>query len=381
MQYRNNLTVELLQQLIRIPSENNGVTGYENEVQKFYADWLVQHGIEAKLIYPENIPGFDQLPGRLLEHNMTNRPTVIASLKGNRPGIKRLFLAHADTVPVGKLSGWSDSPFSGKIENGCIYGRGASDDKWGLAVMASLLLSLKADGCDFPGEITIAAVPDEEYGGGNGTLTALVSIAGADEAIYLDGGSNQTLWASGLGGGFFRGYGEDPAKIRQVLMAEKEDIRKRLDAHVAFGPDFFPMIEKQFYSVSDEADGSVSCFIDVLPGEDEEDLKKRIEAQLPGCRIEWMSRFLKPHHVTPDTRLVTTLRAAFQKVTGRELTIIGGVQSDAGLVNFFGKIPCVAFGCGRRGLPGSSHQYDEFVEIKAMSKVEDTLLTLCRENG
>ncbi|MBR2426042.1 MAG: M20 family metallopeptidase [Lentisphaeria bacterium] len=381
MQYHNDLTVELLQQLIRIPSENNGVTGYENEVQKFYADWLVQHGIEAKLIYPENIPGFDQLPGRLLEHNMTNRPTVIASLKGNRPGIKRLFLAHADTVPVGKLSGWSDSPFSGKIENGCIYGRGASDDKWGLAVMASLLLTLKSEGGNFPGEVIIASVPDEESGGGNGTLTALVSIAGADEAIYLDGGSNQTLWASGLGGGFFRGYGEDPAKIRQVLMAEKEDIRKRLDTHPAFGPDFFPMIEKQFYSVAEAADGSVSCFLDVLPGEDEEDLKKRIEAQLPGCRIEWMSRFLKPHHVTPDTRLVTTLRAAFQKVTGRELTIIGGVQSDAGLVNFFGKIPCVAFGCGRRGLPGSSHQYDEFVEIKAMAEVEDTLLTLCRENG
>ena len=136
MQYHNDLTVELLQQLIRIPSENNGVTGYENDVQVFYADWLTQHGIEAQLIYPENIPGFDQLPGRLLEHSMRNRPIVIASLKGNRPGIKRLFLAHADTVSVGDLSGWDDSPFSGKIENGNIYGRGSSDDKWGLAVRA-----------------------------------------------------------------------------------------------------------------------------------------------------------------------------------------------------------------------------------------------------
>ena len=66
-----NVTVELLQQLIRIPSENNGVTGYENDVQCFYAQWLKDHGIDARLIYPENMPGFDQLPGRLLEHCMS----------------------------------------------------------------------------------------------------------------------------------------------------------------------------------------------------------------------------------------------------------------------------------------------------------------------
>lgn len=378
MQYHNDLTVELLQQLIRIPSENNGVTGYENDVQVFYADWLKQHGIEAQLIYPENIPGFDQLPGRLLEHSMRNRPIVIASLKGNRPGIKRLFLAHADTVPVGALSGWDDSPFSGKIENGNIYGRGSSDDKWGLAVMASLLLTLKSEGCNFPGEVIIASVPDEESGGGNGTLAAIVSIQGADEAIYLDGGSNQTLWACGLGGGFCNVFGDDHEKITKVLMAEKESIRKRLSEHPGFGPDFFPMIEKQFYSVAEAADGSVGCFMDILPGDNEEDLKARIEAQLPGCKFKWMTRFLQPHDVAQETHLVKTLCSSFQRVTGRELVIIGGVQSDTGLVNHFGKIPCVAFGCGRRGLPGSSHQYNEFVEIKAMQEVEDTLLTLCR---
>ena len=38
----------LLQDLIRIPSENNGVTGYENEVQQFYCRWLKDHGITVK---------------------------------------------------------------------------------------------------------------------------------------------------------------------------------------------------------------------------------------------------------------------------------------------------------------------------------------------
>jgi len=33
------MIVELLQELIRIPSENNGVTGYEYAVQKYYYDF------------------------------------------------------------------------------------------------------------------------------------------------------------------------------------------------------------------------------------------------------------------------------------------------------------------------------------------------------
>ena len=380
MQNENyGITAELLQQLIRIPSENNGVTGYENDVQCFYAQWLKEHGIDARLIYPEDIPGFDQLPGRLLEHCMRNRPVVIANLKGNRPGVKRLFLVHADVVPVGELSGWSDHPFSGKIVDGKIYGRGASDDKWGLAVMASLLLRLKADGCNFPGEVTIASVPDEESGGGNGTIAALASGIEAEEAVYLDGGSNETLWASGLGGGFCTVYGDDHAKIKQVLLAEKENTRKRLDAHPSFGPEFFPMIEKQFYLIQ-ENENYVSSFLDILPGDEQNDLIARIEAQLPGCRFLWMSRFLQPHDVSKDSHLVKSLSAAFRQAAGRELPMIGGVQSDTGLVNMYGKIPCVAFGCGRRGLPGSSHQYDEFVEIKAMAEVEETLLALCKEN-
>lgn len=374
----NDVTVRLLQELIRIPSENNGVTGYENDVQCYYAQWLNEHGIDAKLIYPENIPGFDQVPGRLIEHCMRNRPVVIANLKGNRPGTKWLFLAHADVVPVGDLSGWSDHPFSGKVKDGRIYGRGASDDKWGLAVMASLLLRLKADGCDFPGEVTIASVSDEESGGGNGTVAALVSGIEADEAIYLDGGSNETLWASGLGGGFCRVYGDDHEKIKQVLMAEKENTRKRLDAHPSFGPEFFPMIEKQFYLMTDR-DDSVSCFLDILPGDDQKDLIARIEKQLPGYQFSWMTRFLQPHDVSKESHLVKSLCAAFRQAAGRELPMIGGVQSDTGLVNKYGNIPCVAFGCGRRGLPGSSHQYDEFVEIKTMMEVEETLLALCKE--
>lgn len=90
--------IALLQKLIQIPSENNGVTGYEKQIQRFYHDWLKEHGIPAEWIEPETILGFDQHPARLLKHDIRNRPLVIARMQGKRLGKKHLLLAHADTV-------------------------------------------------------------------------------------------------------------------------------------------------------------------------------------------------------------------------------------------------------------------------------------------
>lgn len=369
----NKVVTELLQALIRIPSENNGVTGYENDVQQFYYSWLKDHDLDATLTYIEDIPGIDKFPGRLMERNMRNRPIVTARLKGNRPGKTILLLAHADTVLVGNLKDWDYSPFSGDLIDGNIYGRGASDDKWGLAVMGCVMAQLKEDGCDFPGELIIASVPDEECGGGNGTVAVFATGITADEAIYLDGGSNQTIWRAGLGGGYCRVTGNDKEYIRKTMLEFKEKIKARLDAHSSFGPEFFPLIAKQFYGISVKGE-ALSLFLDTLPGDSEEELKKEFEALFPNCTFEWMSRFLKPADIPEDSALVTNLKKAFHKVTGREATCIGGVQSDQGLVVTFGHTPCILFGCGRRGLPGSSHLPNEIVEEVRLHETFHTIL-------
>ncbi|MBN2423530.1 MAG: YgeY family selenium metabolism-linked hydrolase [Calditrichaceae bacterium] len=46
------------------------------------------------------------------------------------------FDAHVDTVDVGNPDLWNIDPFTGKEENGIIYGRGASDMKGGMAAIA-----------------------------------------------------------------------------------------------------------------------------------------------------------------------------------------------------------------------------------------------------
>jgi len=46
-----------------------------------------------------------------------------------------LYLADMDTVGIGDIAAWQKDPFSGVIENGVLYGRGAANPKSGLASM------------------------------------------------------------------------------------------------------------------------------------------------------------------------------------------------------------------------------------------------------
>ncbi|MEK6623429.1 MAG: YgeY family selenium metabolism-linked hydrolase, partial [Bdellovibrionota bacterium] len=57
--------------------------------------------------------------------------------------------AHIDTVGVGDPKAWKIDPFKGKLENGIVYGRGASDQEAGMAAMVyagKIIKDLKLEG-------------------------------------------------------------------------------------------------------------------------------------------------------------------------------------------------------------------------------------------
>ena len=60
--------------------------------------------------------------------------SVIGSIYGRWPGPALLLDGHIDTVRA-DASAWKHDPFGGQIENGRIYGRGASDMKGAVAAM------------------------------------------------------------------------------------------------------------------------------------------------------------------------------------------------------------------------------------------------------
>ena len=88
------------------------------------------------------------------------RSNVIARLDGKQTDRRILLEAHMDTVSV---SGMEIHPFDPKVENGCMFGRGACDTKAGLAAMMHAVSELRSEGFVPPCEVWLCAVVDEEY--------------------------------------------------------------------------------------------------------------------------------------------------------------------------------------------------------------------------
>jgi acetylornithine deacetylase/succinyl-diaminopimelate desuccinylase-like protein len=88
-------------------------------------------------------------------------------------GAGLLLLGHTDVVPVG--DGWTRDPFGGAIEDGRMYGRGASDMKGGLAASLSAMAALRGAGLSGPVELA-ALIDEEETGIGIGAYVESASI-------------------------------------------------------------------------------------------------------------------------------------------------------------------------------------------------------------
>jgi putative selenium metabolism hydrolase len=73
-----------------------------------------------------------------------------------------LYDAHIDTVGVGDPAAWAFDPFEGKVENGVIYGRGASDNKMAMATMVYGARILKDLGMGEGFTLWVAGVVEEE---------------------------------------------------------------------------------------------------------------------------------------------------------------------------------------------------------------------------
>jgi len=94
------------------------------------------------------------------------------------------FNGHLDVVPPGPEASWRKPPFSGAIEDGELWGRGAVDMKGGVAAfLAAVLGRLDARGGDPGGRISILLTGDEEGPAVNGTRK-LVDWCVAEGAVF-----------------------------------------------------------------------------------------------------------------------------------------------------------------------------------------------------
>jgi acetylornithine deacetylase len=136
--------LELLQQLIRIPSVNPIIapadgTG-ERAIAEFARDWLTQRGVKAWIDEVE--------PGRC--------NTIAETGRGDGPTL--VGCAHLDTVQTAEME---IEPFEPRVEGARIYGRGSYDMKGGVAAVMAATAALAETGV--AGKFMAALVADEEY--------------------------------------------------------------------------------------------------------------------------------------------------------------------------------------------------------------------------
>ena len=146
------------------------------------------------------------------------RGLVVARIPGSASH-KPLMINHHIDVVAADASQWTHPPFSGKVADGFIWGRGTLDTK-GLGIMFLFALeSLLKEGVRFRRPIVFTAVPDEEPGGVNGMRWLVEN--------HLKNIDPEWVWDEGAGA--YRGvFGEK--LLFSVAVAEKQIFRVKLTA-------------------------------------------------------------------------------------------------------------------------------------------------------
>lgn len=80
------------------------------------------------------------------------------------------FAGHTDVVPPGNSDAWRHPPFSGAIEDGVLFGRGAVDMKGGIAAFVAAAARFLETRKDFDGSVSLIITGDEEGPAVNGTI-------------------------------------------------------------------------------------------------------------------------------------------------------------------------------------------------------------------
>lgn len=170
--------IALLRQFVQA----NSTQGNERDVQELVMKELYRMGLEVDVWDPDfkelvNHPFFTS-PRR----EFSGSPNVVGILKGTGGGRSIILNGHVDVVPEGDLHKWKDDPYSGRIKEGKMYGRGTTDMKGGNVSLLLAIQAIQALGFRLKGDVLFESVIEEESGGA-GTLATILRGYQADAAL------------------------------------------------------------------------------------------------------------------------------------------------------------------------------------------------------
>ena len=397
-------SIGFLQKMIAIPS----VTGDEAKIQKFLADYLAGLGLKIDM-WETSWEELKKHPAyRPVARGYEGRPNIVATLKGSGGGRSLLLNGHTDVIPVGGGEGWSDDPWSAKIKNGRIYGRGSADMKSGVASHIMAVECLLAAGVKTKGDVYINVVVDEEVSG-HGTLDTVIrgykadaGISGETSGLAVQPACIGRIWFEieihGKPAGIQKRYeGISGIELGNKIVKAVADLEAKRVATVTHplypnALDTLPCIIGSFSAGNYPSAFPVNCLlkgsIGTVPGEDHEGVKKSLVEQVARAAAEdsWMKlhppkvRFVgydaEASEIARDHPIVATVCKNYKEITGREPEISGRQgAADTRFLNLYASTPTVIFG------PGSTavmHADDEYVSIDDyMTAIKVMALSIC----
>jgi succinyl-diaminopimelate desuccinylase len=384
--------LELLSKLVGIDTNVHTKTGYAAcaEVIRTEAEKL---GLKVR-IYDSAKLATDKM----------SRPNLVINLDVGAS--ERVILStHYDVVPAGQ--GWSHEPFKLTIEGNRAYGRGASDNKAGIASAVGALRELKAKGSSRV-NVSLLVSPDEEVGGelGVGYLVEKVKIR-ADGAIILDSGpdvvsigASGTVWGKVIVQGL-QGHAGYPHLAKNAIelalpllndLAKYAEIREKVLSRLPAPPTAPKKRIWGRFSITMLRAGEKENVIPsecearfdlrVCPDEDNEKARQALLNYFEKIRkkhecdaqLEFMSKRISNYYTDPKHPLVKALSFAVGQVVGK-VPVAADLGGNDG--HYFARagIPVVSYGPIRNDC--NFHGKDEFVYINDLDLVKKVIIQLC----
>jgi succinyl-diaminopimelate desuccinylase len=319
-----------------------------------------------------------------------DRTTLVADLPGtgNKPPI--CFAGHIDTVPLGTLE-WKHDPFGGEIEDGKLYGRGATDMKAGIAAAAVAGLRAAKMKNRVAG-VKLIFTAGEELGC-RGSLHAanIDAIGQAGVLVIPEPTENRpacchrgALWSRVTARGV-TAHGALPHlgvnaiyKIAEMI-GRLQSFDFGVSDHPLLGPATLNvgMVSggQNINSVPDRASFTIDCR--TLPGQAHEELLEDLGSLLgPDAEIEKLVD-LPPMQTAPEHPWVQEVRRVAEEVHETELPPEGKLAfTDASALQpAFGNCPTVILGPGIQEMCHKTDEYCHVARIDEAVEIYTRLIT------
>lgn len=170
-----------------------------------------------------------------LQRETISEHSLLYTWPGTQPAAEAvLLMGHLDVVPVepGTEQQWHEPPFSGRISDGFIWGRGAIDNKSAVVGILEAVEMLLHDGFQPAGTVYLAFGHDEEVGGMQGArrIAELLEQRSVRLRMVLDEGGV-------IGDGLLPGV---TTPVAMIGIAEKGFTTVELRAHTPGGHSSLP---------------------------------------------------------------------------------------------------------------------------------------------